>query len=1130
MLIITSYVFIGVINMEGIVPGVSGQNIPLTFRDVEDFEKVFAGDKPPHSGKFTTDPDYFGHRYQGHTATDQDWVHYRDILLSARVLFEAIAPESGVIGMNGDKLGWLCPILIVNGRSTFSMEDLHAPPCIIDKCTATSELQTLAMQKHSRQYTMEMYGVSIALSTELIQRGNEKEVQTAYKVKTIQAKNCIAMTLQQVVYSSLFSSPTLEYMEFRRMKDERNISKSELFYGTYQTRADMFLAWNLRRTNTKGVLVDLDNSLTYWSNNIGEPDAIICHPCTVSVIGEYAMPARDDEVREVYYINEECNNQVVYEDSIKVNKFLSYRESPPPDCTIVNGKLKRIIACPDVISDGQKTNLSEIRANFKSFNVIGYCPLPKRKGGLLKFDEIISVDWNSILVTDFEKRDDTRISIERVMEEGSYFLTETYNPAVYNNFLNSVDYNDIAQMSAVRYNSQMNYDAADKRCLLDPSRKVFYDAQDGMFKPAVTYGHSNISTCPIERGDIVAGMTMMAKASCFPDYIAEENICLYMRKCLSLSWNRHDLDSLRLFEQMSFKDALKANDTNLHGHITQDICRNNGVTRFTNYNQLIITQYACNHAVLEDKEDKKKVKMASDNISAILNLVDTLYDKYKATIASRPDVTHSWLFLHTLGQKTLQKCFIPEEEEECEGEELNELLNKASIYQNVILRAFSPRVYVMGATTFDEAIDNGLVEIVEQLDINLNEGVYHCTQNFRTLCAVGTFNTLAPASCIHSGNTFLISKFHPLYSSPAGLDCEYSRRDHFLNDNYSFRAEWISNSGYGLQIRCFALLFISMLQNPATTRALASRGVFLNTAFMLFRNITQITCGVVMARSGKQHRYLCCGNCKSDSNRSNASSYTTDIRLEAAKIDKDPINNTRVQYHVAGLGYISGMGTRIWDPFEKEKGGDFVVVPMAPCIDISEWSHIQPVNGRVSQADGNSIRCPTEMDEVQRVFTNNPWGTAGFSEAQVILGGQRHPLWSYNEPEHGVYRAFLQAKQPITQYKVGLDEFYRPVEAAHMHSESNVAMQGRQYHDNTACPIAFKTLNRGFYGREENSSNDFQSLLNIANVRHDEGMRLMDYNTCKLTVDSTDSTYIETGIKKKFKPNGGNLHRPFGRT
>ena len=274
-----------------------------------------------------------------------------------------------------------------------------------------------------------------------------------------------------------------------------------------------------------------------------------------------------------------------------------------------------------------------------------------------------------------------------------------------------------------------------------------------------------------------------------------------------------------------------------------------------------------------------------------------------------------------------------------------------------------------------------------------------------------------------------------------------------------------------------------------------------------------------MARSGRRHRYLFCGNCKTDSYQSNASSYMTNCRFETEVVDKDPINNSRCLHHVAGLGYIKGMGTQIWDPFDQDdESGDYVVVPMAPAIDISQWSHIEPVNGRVCYNDGNTAVRPTELDRVQDVYTNNPWGTVGLSEAQIILGSRRHPLWSYQEVQQGAYKSYLQAKTPLNQFKVGIDSFYRPVDTNSMHKESNVAIQGRQYHDNVTSPLAFKTLNRGFYGENENSSNAFQDLLNIATVREDQGMILMDPTTCQVSTTKTDNYLIETGMRKKFKP------------
>ena len=703
---------------------------PLTTTDIADFDVIFnSDDSGTPAGKgvgggrnpyrpFPSDPDYIGYRNQGHTATDKDWVPPKDIFISQRILFEAISPDKGVVGMNNDKMGWFCPVVIINGISTFSMEEIRAPPCVIDKCTAASELQTLGAEKQSRQYTMEMYGIGISLAPELIQRATENQLKNAYKVKVIQTINSIAMTLQQTVYSNVYRSPTLEYIEFRNMRNEREVSRRALFYGTYQKRIDNFLLWNLRRTHKKAVLVDLDNSLNYTSNSSGDADTIICHPVAAGAITDFAVEngERDDESREVYYVNT-SDGRIVYEESIQPSTLLSYKESAPRLRSVVNAKTKYVIPCPDVRVNDQKYNLSELEANFKTFNVIGYCPLPHQRGTLLDFKDIASVDWNSIYVSDFEKRSDTRITLEEVMEQCGYFLTETYNPVSYNNLLRSVDFIELSRVTPTEYYRTciLPFNGREKLSLLDPSRKVFYDPERQTFLPAITYGHSNVSTCPVDRGDIVSGMTFMARTMVQgEDGDDEQLLSNYMRDCLSLEWRNEHFELLEMFDGVSFRDAMSETlEGGRLGHlfrgVLRDVKSNKGATHFTNYDQLLIVRHFCQVAKDNNRDEGEvgrehnndeldPLECAVANITMIVELVDTLYEKYKAVTRTKPDTTHSWLFT-PLGHSTLQKTFrdianseldSADEDDECVQENLALLLNKASIYHNIVLRSFSP--------------------------------------------------------------------------------------------------------------------------------------------------------------------------------------------------------------------------------------------------------------------------------------------------------------------------------------------------------------------------------------------------------------------------------------------------------
>ena len=196
--------------------------------------------------------------------------------------------------------------------------------------------------------------------------------------------------------------------------------------------------------------------------------------------------------------------------------------------------------------------------------------------------------------------------------------------------------------------------------------------------------------------------------------------------------------------------------------------------------------------------------------------------------------------------------------------------------------------------------------------------------------------------------------------------------------------------------------------------------------------------------------------------------------------------------------------------------GDFVALPLPAATDLTLWDYIQQVNGRASQADGNQTNFITEKDEIYGQYTSNPFATVSFSEAQIVMGYNDHPLWSYNpEPAEGIYTMFLNAHNPSFQIKSSFDQFHRPVAIQQLKSESNIACQGRQYVDGAQhSPLVFKTLNKGFYGPNEHSESSFKNALDISTVRSDEGVWTMDPSSCKLSREKP----IATGLKKMYPP------------
>ena len=538
--------------------------------------------------------------------------------------------------------------------------------------------------------------------------------------------------------------------------------------------------------------------------------------------------------------------------------------------------------------------------------------------------------------------------------------------------------------------------------------------------------------------------------------------------------------------------------------LLENVLANSGPTHFVRYRHLVEIKGIL-ESKLGDQDSERVIKPAATAVDSLLTLVDKLHEAYMSLTRNGANYTHSWLFTEA-GERTFRNTV----ERQDRDSQLKEIL-----FDGLVLRLFSPRIYAVRETDDDE--DASWKPDVRQERHTFCQSLSdHSNVRCRLASTDRAFTfptTTVPGDACTVKD---ITEYFPYYT----FATVRVKEEQFVNRNYSYRVDRIVSLPVSDGVKMFTLLFLSMLQNPITTKMLVAQNVYLNTAFLLFRTVRQRTCSVAMARSGANHRYLFAGNGKLNAVETNASSYKTDMRMELAYVDTSPMDNTRVQHYVAGLGYAGGMGCTIVDPrvdLQRQGGGDYVAVPVPASYD-PESEDKMFVNGRASTADGNSKQALSSLDEVTGLFTTNPYATIGGSEAHVTLGC-RHPLWmSADGPEHsGVHSMYLESRNPAEQYKSGFDEFFRPIATHHMHVESNVAVQGRQYHECCqAEPSAFKTVNKGFYGPNEHSSSAFRNLLDVSSVRTDQGMIIVDPYSCLATGRGTDDQFIKTGMRKRY--------------
>lgn len=968
------------------------------------------------------------------------------------------------------------------------------------------------------------------MSAELLQRAKvESELKPAVLLLSQQLITSFHMTFQSRIYENIFNSLTLEFMELRASDAVPN--RPELFRSRWRKRMDNFIPWNLRRTDMSAVLADLDNSLSSHSSTVSTKpaDTLVVHPALLTLLSSRLSEASTTAGRHSCFVCT-ADDKELYQRDIEIVKGAEYYVKPPETCIRINGTNRYIMTSPRLTDkDNNKFNRAEAVAQFKSFITLGCIP-SKYHDLLPPFAEIKAFNLTAVMVTDLDLGSDACLTMERVMMNGGYYTPSTYLPSNYNiMFKNKTSTLKLLDTSVASWNAfrEMPYNTGNVLTLLMPSRKVYFRPQTKDFQPCICYGCSDVPPSPIE-GDIVAGMTLLKHNNLKIDQNTEE--FAYIRDSLARPLDQDDVDLALEFYTYQFADFQKNSTDGYRKKIFDSLKKREWMTPMFNYDQLIIVrnvliQFREN---CQDSNSSRLMSSALARIENIIALTQSILRLYFNLIKTRSDYTHSWLFL-PLGRATIQRqfCGLPM------NEESTPLYNQAVVYDRLILRLFSPKTFVFGAISIEEALDSQLVSKYTAR-LNLAASVKHDKFSFETLVCKTSFTTLEHSG--EKGGILCVSDCLSYYdyehtSMPFWNTRVFSPLNDFVNNNYSYRITRIVENGVESILKVVTLLFISFLQNPTTTHLLVSKGIYPNTAFFMYRNVAIKTCSVALCRSGAPHRYLFVGNGCTQGYKRDHVGLSIDVRTECVCVDSCPENDARVVHHVGGLGYEGGCGTQIYNPqrpgnvpdtaFNKgkkeRKNGDIVVLPLPSATNAFYWKDIQPINGRVSRADGNNAIDVTARDQVTGEYTTNPFATKGLGEAQLLLGKCGHPLFKVDqEPEDGVYSSFVQSKNPPVQVKTGFDGFFQPMYQG-LKASTNVACQCRQYHANTEhIPTAFRSIHKGFLGPNLHSGSSFKNLLNLSTFRQDEGMMLVDPQTCQPVAPLPN--LVRTGARNMFPP------------
>ena len=683
---------------------------PTSLRDVA-LERIFPLETLQ---SIASRPDVYGFQRIGETATDKDFIPKQDLRLKTRILMDAVGPPEDP----SDKTWWVVPCVLYRGLPEFSVTELVVPCTVLKRCTATSELDAMGMYKLCRSYTPQMYGGAIDVSAELLQRArNVEDLEDMFHMKVEQLVRSLQMTFRNIIYGHMFAGPPLEYTEMRKIYTD-SISKRDLFFGRFQKRIDNFVCWNFRQTDPSALLIDLDNSLKFdiTIGGKGAADTFIMHPIMMNRLMDRLLSVDFDKwKRQVYY---KCTNYHKKELEKKdiFNELTGATKNDAPNFAIVvSGDYRFVVPTPSISVDDERTNPAELDAYFKSFVVIGTNPTRSTLQGSLDIQHVQGIDWNTIWVTDLDRGVDAIVKLLDVMVSGGYFHEETYNPDVYNSMLESshalVELRNEIPAGAFYDDLDAGYDTRKRTVLLRPSRKVYFDPLQRCFLSAFAYGHSDVCTSSIS-GDILAAMTLMRETQFDDDAFELEST--YLRACMKLEWTDADRGILKRFYDVDFADLMNADGeecgTTVRRELLEDVTKNDGYTRFVNYDQLTVIVDVLQKAIEEaqlsgaPKDRIDVLTKACITINRILDFVAALANAYSRLVAGDEGYAHTLLYT-SFGKNTLQQLFKGMNWDDDDGD-FSSLQRNAILYHRIVLRLLCPSIVSVFSDPIVTNVDN----------------------------------------------------------------------------------------------------------------------------------------------------------------------------------------------------------------------------------------------------------------------------------------------------------------------------------------------------------------------------------------------------------------------------------------
>lgn len=1104
----------------------------------------------------------------GKSIREQDVGPLCDAFLGLHLFMGGINSRTGFTSTHND-FSVLAPIVLFKGKQKFTCKYQNYPIYTAGPTTVRSDAACLPAESYETSFSVDMFGLKIVIEPEANLLCTPEARLEEYNRRKEQVEKSIYQTMQEQITHALANCPTLTMMRLRN--DYPTVSKlfnlkenlRDFVYSEIQRESRDFCSWTLNAISPQGALQDAFSSLMTESKHGHKPDYIVTTPEVADFIANvdnYQTTATDVLYTVIFKDDKgifQPGNIVPYEG---VNKKVSLNTR----AVTVNGTVLPILQVPHLNRESNNHyNMFEHNESFWVFNELGY------NSGLhnATVGDFKPVVRTSIRVTDLHKGRDGKFTMSSCLKCGGGLLPETYDRNKYDMMLNMVP--GLKRFIDEKTNETGLLEFIGKKLPMNspyvyyfPSPKVRYHPQPNSrsnFRSTGIYGNRpSFDNWHPPAGDIEAAKDWLANKAHLNDHDLDD-LESYLRTCAVQNWSEIDLHTMmQINEKYPTAKALGAADLDAASIqlLLNELTNSQGYSKFVGIPRYFegIAKLAARQINRgrgpEDQESKthlSKIVAAREALFRVARRLTSLFPRIDIPDGIITDCPTSIPSYDILDDPNIG------------GDMDRDTIATYKIYSHCIVPLLFSRLYTL---EFNGEKDINFVNYTLPNPAR-KDGFRPDNETFRQPFFKYGFPTSSDISDIMTGHLggssngarqitgiIDVTAYDPLFKYDVDVinDGAYSRYDNFFDHFVSHRFDYLrKTSDEKFAVRAMAAL-LNMTRYSPIIEEVIGHDTLMNRKYRIIRQCNMTVGMVGLYAGGKENMMYAVGNMSTVSKATANNGIDITTRVSGNCFIIDPISSGRVIHNAVSKSVNSGMTTTLIDvpkyvksrtehnlPDNWWKNAAFVVEALPGGHPLKDQHHFIPLNGRHLPQNYNSAGFDLCKIDVVGChpggwYTENPYATQGYSEAQLIYGEllerSKVPLYDKNSVTEGIQNIHQRAtidRKEVAGKVVSIVNDLPPMSS--FSGRSNIGFLERQYIDgrDSYCNPhekggALSEDNDAWLSKsplKENSSSEtrFAEALRLNSKRFDAGVAVMEsaYGT-----NNIRSQPLKTAVKGRF--------------